>query len=373
VVISLLTGVLVAVVGNAILPGGAHRPSADPGAMPTGARAGGAGNAAAPATATATAIATGGGTAVAAGSQPGAGAAAGASVAPGTSTPPGIANAAIAPSSAPSNDDRPTSAHPASASNGPARGDREHAGQAPGAEARAARSAGGASGAASESAGAVAVAPGASAAPGAAGAASPPTGEAVEPEKGGDKLAGRSTDARPEEIAEAAKDEAKETSPESATKEAARDNRSKDETPKDKTDEKLSAVDEHTPPDCSLPDKDIARESWRRNWPTLCKGAEADRVSLFIPLKGTLDGETHELRQASHEVRINLPAGESLLTLRQYKVRRSGFKDLRILPTDSGGTRLRLKLSSGTGEPSFEMKDGYAKITITAPRSASAD
>jgi hypothetical protein len=141
----------------------------------------------------------------------------------------------------------------------------------------------------------------------------------------------------------------------------------------DKAEGKPSAAEDpsipvpHTPPDCSLPDKDIAREAWRRNSPTLCKGTDGDRVSLFIPLKGTLDGETHELRQASREVRINLPAGESLLTLRQYKVRRSGFKDLRILPTDSGGTRLRLKLQSGTGEPSFDMKDGYAKITITSP------
>jgi hypothetical protein len=144
----------------------------------------------------------------------------------------------------------------------------------------------------------------------------------------------------------------------------------------DKAEGKPSAAEDpilpapHTPPDCSLPDKDIAREAWRRNSPTLCKGTDSDRVSLFIPLKGTLDGETHELRQASHEVRINLPAGESLLTLRQYKVRRSGFKDLRILPTDSGGTRLRLKLQSGAGEPSFDMKDGYAKITITSPHGA---
>jgi hypothetical protein len=172
--------------------------------------------------------------------------------------------------------------------------------------------------------------------------------------------AAKTGDAAFPEVPEAAKDAAKEPAE------------------NDKAEGKLSTAEDptlptpHTPPDCSLPDKDIARDAWRRNSPTLCKGTDGDRVSLFIPLKGTLDGETHELRQASHEVRINLPAGESLLTLRQYKVRRSGFKDLRILPTDSGGTRLRLKLQSGTGEPSFDMKDGYAKITITAPRSAAA-
>lgn len=190
--------------------------------------------------------------------------------------------------------------------------------------------------------------------------ASAPSGPTGEHEKSGDKLAQRSsTDARPEDVPEAAKDAAKESTAESAAKE--------------KSDQKLAPGDEHAAPDCTLPDKDIAREAWRRNSPTLCRGVEDDRVSLFIPLKGTLDGETHELRQAIHEVRINLPAGESLLTLRQYKVRRSGFKDLRIIPTDSGGTHLRLKVSSSTGEASFDMKDGYAKITIPAPRASPSD
>ena len=68
---------------------------------------------------------------------------------------------------------------------------------------------------------------------------SPTTAGTVEPDKGGDKLAGRSTDARPEEIAEAAKDEAKESSPESTTKEA-----TKEVTKDDKAkDDKAYAVD----------------------------------------------------------------------------------------------------------------------------------
>jgi len=44
-----------------------------------------------------------------------------------------------------------------------------------------------------------------------------------------------------------------------------------------------------------------------------------------------------------------------------------GFKDLRVLPDDSKGTRLRIKLQAGAGDPVFEVKEGYAKITIAVP------
>jgi hypothetical protein len=121
--------------------------------------------------------------------------------------------------------------------------------------------------------------------------------------------------------------------------------------------------------DCGLPDKDMAREAWRRNWPALCAIASGTKAFILIPIKGPLEGEVHEMRgHPSREARIVLPVkSESQLTLKQYKVNRLGFKDLKIGKGDDGRTRLRLKLLPGGGDPTFEMKDGYAKVTITIP------
>ena len=136
----------------------------------------------------------------------------------------------------------------------------------------------------------------------------------------------------------------------------------------DKTDGPVAAKDGPEPaPDCTLPDKDIARESWRRNWPTQCTIADGEKAFLIIPIKGSVDGEIHELRRRpNREARVNLPGAESLLTMKQYKLRRLGFKELRIA-MDEGGTRLRAKLLNGAGDPLFEVKDGYVKITVGLP------
>lgn len=121
--------------------------------------------------------------------------------------------------------------------------------------------------------------------------------------------------------------------------------------------------------DCALADKDMARESWRRNWPTVCSAIASGKAFILIPIKGPLEGESHALhRRPTREARINLPAGSgALLTMKQYKVRRLGFKELRVDIKDDGGTRLRVKLQPGAGDPLFEVKDGFAKITVAIP------
>jgi hypothetical protein len=113
----------------------------------------------------------------------------------------------------------------------------------------------------------------------------------------------------------------------------------------------------------------MAREAWRRNWPTLCKMADTGKAFILIPLKGSLEKATSELkRKPVREARVNLPDAESQLTLKLYKVRRMGFKDLKIGPPDDGpGVRLRVRLQPGAGDPVFEVKDGYAKITVAMP------
>lgn len=118
--------------------------------------------------------------------------------------------------------------------------------------------------------------------------------------------------------------------------------------------------------DCALPDKDLARESWRRNWPAICSLRASGKAFILLPIKGPLDGENHALHgHPTREARINLaPGTESLLTMKQYKMNRLGFKEVWVHTGDNGRSHLRVKLLPGAGDPVFEIKDGYAKITV---------
>jgi hypothetical protein len=122
-------------------------------------------------------------------------------------------------------------------------------------------------------------------------------------------------------------------------------------------------------PDCTMAEKDIAREAWRRNWPTLCKVGDTGKAFILIPIKGSIDKANGDLkRKPVREARVTLPEAESQLTLKLYKLKRMGFKDLKIGPPEDGpGVRLRVRLLPGAGDPVFEIKDGYAKITVAMP------
>ncbi|MES1204536.1 MAG: hypothetical protein ABUS79_01240 [Pseudomonadota bacterium] len=124
-----------------------------------------------------------------------------------------------------------------------------------------------------------------------------------------------------------------------------------------------------TSADCALPEKDMAREASRRNSPTICSIDATKKAFILIPLKGSIEGEHHKLHgNPVREARVTLPAGsEALLTMKQYKVKRLGFKELRVNPTEGGGTRLRVKLQPGAGDPVVDVKNGYAKITVATP------
>jgi hypothetical protein len=121
--------------------------------------------------------------------------------------------------------------------------------------------------------------------------------------------------------------------------------------------------------DCSLPEKDMAREAWRRNWPTIC--SIGDKGFILIPVKGPIQNAIVELkRKPVREARVSIPQAESQLTLKLYKLKRLGFKDLKVGPMDESantGTRLRVRLMPGAGDPVFDVKDGYAKITVATP------
>ena len=121
--------------------------------------------------------------------------------------------------------------------------------------------------------------------------------------------------------------------------------------------------------DCTLPDKDIAREAWRHNWPTVCSIPDSNKGFIIIPVKGSIESAVSELkRKPVREARVTLPSAESQLSLKVYKLRRLGFKDLKIGPPDEGsGVRFRVRLMNGAGDPVFDVKDGYAKITVASP------
>jgi len=123
--------------------------------------------------------------------------------------------------------------------------------------------------------------------------------------------------------------------------------------------------------DCALAEKDMAREAWRRNWPTICSIGDTGKGFILIPVKGPVQNAVVELkRKPVREARVNLPQAESQLTLKLYKLKKLGFKDLKVGPFDDGagtGTRLRVRLMPGAGDPVFDVKDGYAKITVATP------
>ncbi|HEY4186971.1 MAG TPA: hypothetical protein VGP07_17980 [Polyangia bacterium] len=130
-----------------------------------------------------------------------------------------------------------------------------------------------------------------------------------------------------------------------------------------------------TNPDCALAEKDMSREAWRRNWPTTCLVGDTGKAFILIPIKGSIENGTWELRRKPvREARINLPQAESQLTLKLYKLKRMGFKDLKIGGMDDGnGTRFRVRLQNGAGDPVFDVKDGYAKITVAIPTDKDRD
>jgi hypothetical protein len=127
-----------------------------------------------------------------------------------------------------------------------------------------------------------------------------------------------------------------------------------------------SSKDKESDAHCALAEKDMAREAWHRNRPTVCPVPSSGKAFILIPIKGPIAGESHELRR-KREAWVILPAGaESQLTMKQYKLKKLGFKELWV-SNDESGARLRVKLQPGAGDPVFEVKDGYAKITVATP------
>lgn len=125
---------------------------------------------------------------------------------------------------------------------------------------------------------------------------------------------------------------------------------------------------------CSLADKDIARDAWRRNAPAVCVIGDAkDQVALYLPVKGNAMSATYDFRRRQKLLRILAPAAESQLTMAQYKLRRHGFRDLRIggEGQSGDGAKLRITFEKSPSEVAVDLKETFIKVVIPLPTAGS--
>ncbi len=150
-------------------------------------------------------------------------------------------------------------------------------------------------------------------------------------------------------------------------------------------DRKPSASDERTPPapvtpttSASAPDKnaekqsdkDLAREAWRRNLPDV--STDGQRVTLLIPLKGSIAGASFHVTNRPHAVIVKLPQAASMVTMRLYRIERDGFRLVRINQAEkdakaADGTELRISLADSGVVPQVEIKDDFVRVTVRRP------
>jgi hypothetical protein len=116
-------------------------------------------------------------------------------------------------------------------------------------------------------------------------------------------------------------------------------------------------------------DRDVAREAWRRNLPDIT--ADKGKASILIPIKGSIDGSTYHVTAKPRSVIVNLPKGESMITMRYYRIKHDGFRQLWIKQEDGEGTTLRVVLENAV-DPLVEIKDDFVRVTIRHPEEAAA-
>jgi hypothetical protein len=113
-------------------------------------------------------------------------------------------------------------------------------------------------------------------------------------------------------------------------------------------------------------DKDIAREAWRRNLPDI-SSPDDTKASILIPIKGSIEGATYHVNTKPKSVVINLPKADPLITMRFYKIKREGLRNLWILKQEEGeGTTVKLMLGEAVS-PSVEIKDDFVRINVRKP------
>jgi hypothetical protein len=117
------------------------------------------------------------------------------------------------------------------------------------------------------------------------------------------------------------------------------------------------------------PDKDLAREAWRRNLPDV--STDGNKAAILIPIKGSIAGAGFRVTNRPHAVIVTLPKAASLITMRVYRVGRDGFRLLWIDQAEKDadpedGTSLKLGLADQV-DPLVEIKDDFVRVTVRRP------
>ena len=116
-------------------------------------------------------------------------------------------------------------------------------------------------------------------------------------------------------------------------------------------------------------DKDIAREAWRHNAPDV--RVEDVRAELLVPLKGSSAGATFHITNRPHAVIIKLPKAAALITMKLYRLKKHGFRQLWIYQNETDakaedGTVLKV-IVTDPGPPEVELRDEFVRVTIRDP------
>jgi hypothetical protein len=108
-------------------------------------------------------------------------------------------------------------------------------------------------------------------------------------------------------------------------------------------------------------DRDAAREAWRKNLPDVSE--DETKGAILIPIKGSIEGASYHVISKPRGLMLNLPHAETLITMRFYKLKRGGFRQLWIKQESAGGTSLKLVLGDAT-EPQVELKEEFVRVTV---------
>jgi puromycin-sensitive aminopeptidase len=116
-------------------------------------------------------------------------------------------------------------------------------------------------------------------------------------------------------------------------------------------------------------DKDIAREAWRHNVPDI--RVDDTQAALLVPLKGSAAGATFHITSRPHAVIIKLPKAAALITMKLYRLKRHGFRQLWIYQNEADakpedGTVLKV-IVTDPGPPEVEIRDDFVRVTIRRP------
>ena len=119
-------------------------------------------------------------------------------------------------------------------------------------------------------------------------------------------------------------------------------------------------------------DKDLARESWRRNRPDV--SVNGTKTSIMVPIRGSIKGAEFKIVDKRRKVIVTLPKAVSMVTMRVYSLKHPLFKKVWIDQDEANakpadGSKLRFILSQ-TMDPQVEITEDFVRVTIRRPESS---